>query len=94
MSLVENRAVARVGGTANTLRGFNNIEPNVVVFSIACVALLFAEEGKPSAIQSEDEFFAIVGALITPRLEKITTLISTQNVAALTAELNDIHAMY
>ncbi len=94
ISLVENGAIVRVGGAVNALRGFHNIEPNVVVFSIACVALLFATEGKPSAIQNEDEFFAIVGALITPRLEKITALISTHDVAALTAELNDIKAVY
>ncbi len=92
--LVENGAIARVGGAANALRGFNKTEPNVVVFSIACVALLFAEEGKPSNIQNEDEFFAIVGALIMPRLEKIYALISTQDVEALTSELNDINTIY
>ncbi len=92
--LVENGPVARIGGPANSLQGFTNFEPNVVVFSIACLALLLAEESKPSAIQNEDEFFAIVGALIKPHLEKITILISTHDVVALTAELNDIHAMY
>jgi hypothetical protein len=92
--LVENGAIARAGGAANVLCGFNNIEPNVVVFSIACVALLFAEEGKPSTIQNEDDFFAIVGALIMPRLEKISALIASQDVKALTSELNDIKAIY
>jgi hypothetical protein len=94
ISLVENGAIARVGGAANSLRGFKNVEPNIVVFSIACVALLFAEEGKPSAIENEDEFFAIVGALITPRLDRITALISAHDVSALSAELADIKAMY
>ncbi len=94
ITLVENGPIARVGGATNALRGFDNIEPNVAVFAIACVALLFAEEGKPSTIQNEDEFFAIVGALITPRLEKIAKLITTHNIAALTAELNDIKAIY
>jgi hypothetical protein len=94
ISLVENGAIARFGVAANSQRGFKDVEPNVAVFSIACVALLFAEEGKPTAIQNEDEFFAIVGALILPRLERITTLISTHDVAGLTTELNDIKAMY
>ena len=94
VALVENGPVARIGLAKDGLRIFENAEPNVAVFAIACVALLFAEEGKPSTIQSEDEFFAIVGALIMPRLEKITALISTRDVEALTLELNDIKAMY
>lgn len=94
ITLVENGPVARVGAARNGLNIFENTEPNVAVFAIACVALLFAEEGKPSTIQNEDEFFAIVGALITPRLEKIAALIAAHDVEALTAELNDIKEIY
>lgn len=94
IALVENGPVARVGAARNGLNIFENTEPNVAVFAIACVALLFAEEAKPTTIQNEDEFFAIVGALITPRLEKIAALISAHEVEALTAELSDMKEMY
>ena len=80
--------------TRGRFRIFDNVEPNVAVFAIACVALLFAEEGKPSTVENEDEFFAIVGALIMPRLEVIAALISAHDDTALTAELNDIKEMY
>ena len=94
MTLVENGAVARIGTARGGLHIFENAEPNVVVFAIACVALLFAEEGKPSTVQNEDEFFAIVGALIMPRLEKIAALIAAHDVTALTAQLNEIKKIY
>lgn len=94
MTVVENAPIARVGQSRGAVRIFENNEPNVAVFSIACVALLFAGEGKPSAIQNEDEFFAVVGALITPRLEKISSLIAAKDCDKLLAELNDIKAMY
>ena len=77
-----------------TVRLFEDTEPNIAIFAIACVALLFAEEGKPIAIQDEDEFFAIVGALILPRLKAISTLISNRDVAGLSRELAEIKAMY
>ena len=94
VTLVENGPVARIGTARQGLRIFETAEPNVAVFSIACIALLFAEEGKPRAIENENEFFAIVGALITPRLEKIAGLVAATDVAALTAELNDIKSIY
>jgi len=86
--------VARVGKAAGTVRLFEDTEPNIAIFAIACVALLFAEESKPIAIQDEDEFFAIVGALILPRLKDISALIAKRDVASLSTELADIKAMY
>ena len=71
-----------------------DIEPNVAVYSIACVALLFAEEGKPVAIHNEDEFFAIVAALIQPRLKEMSNLISKRDVTGISKELENIKAMY
>jgi hypothetical protein len=94
ITLVENGPVARIGAAKSGMRILEKAEPNVAVFAIACVALLFAEDGKPNAIQNEDEFFAIVGALILPRLEKLSRLIADHDVAALTTELNDIKAIY
>jgi hypothetical protein len=94
LALVEAAPVARVGKPVGSVRLFEDTEPNVAIFAIACVALLFAEEGKPIAIQDEDEFFAIVGALILPRLKDISTLIAKRDVARLSRELAVIKAMY
>ncbi len=94
LALVETAPVARVGKSRGSLRLFEDIEPNVAVYAIACVTLLFAEEGKPIAIHNEDEFFAIVGALILPRLKDLSTLIARRDVAGLSKQLSDIKAMY
>ena len=94
LALVETAPVARVGEAMGPVRLFEDNEPNIAVFTIACVTLLFAEAGKPIAIQDEDEFFTIVGALILPRLKDISTLIANRDVAGLSRELADIKAMY
>lgn len=92
LALVEAAPVARIGKIKGSF--MENIEPNVAVYSVACVALLFAEEGKPMAIHNEDEFFAIVGALIQPRLATISKLIRQRDVTELSRELQNIKAMY
>ena len=94
LALVETAPVARVGKPLGAVRLVEDTEPNVAIFAIACVALLFAEEGKPIAIHDEDEFFAIVGALILPRLKDISEFIAKRDVAGLARELADIKAMY
>ena len=94
LALVETAPVARVGKPLGSVRLFEDTEPNIAIFAIACVTLLFAEEGKPIAIHDEDEFFTIVGALILPRLKDISTLIANRDVAGLSRELADIKAMY
>ena len=94
VALVETAPVARVGKSKGSARLFEDAEPNTAVFAIACVALLFAEEGKPIAIDDEDEFFAIVGALILPRLKDISAFIANRDVAGLSRELASIKAMY
>jgi malonyl CoA-acyl carrier protein transacylase len=94
LALVETAPVARVGKSMGSARLFEDAEPNIAVFATACVALLFAGEGKPMAIQDEDEFFAIVGALILPRLKDISAFIANRDVAGLSAELANIKAMY
>jgi hypothetical protein len=94
LALVETAPVARVGKATRTVRLFEDNEPNIAVFAIACVTLLFAEEGKPIAVLDEDEFFTIVGALILPRLKAISILIANRDVAGLSRELADIKAMY
>jgi hypothetical protein len=94
LALVETAPVARVGKSMGSARLFEDTDPNIAIFAIACVALLFAEEGKPIAIQDEDEFFAIVGALILPRMKDIATFIAKRDVAGLSMELASIKAMY
>ena len=94
LALVETAPVARVGKSMGSARLFEDTDPNIAIFAIACVALLFAEEGKPIAIQDEDEFFAIVGALILPRLKDISAFIAKRDVAGLSMQLASIKAMY
>jgi hypothetical protein len=69
-------------------------DPNVSIAAVACVALLFGDQGKPTDEIDEDKFFAIVGALISPRLPAIEQLIVRDDVKKLEAELAAIKALY
>lgn len=94
IALVEQGPVARIGVIASHNRFFGLVEPNVAVISIACVALMFAEEGKPTEAIDEDEFFSVTGALIGPRLVSIADLVSKRDESGLAQELADIKSMY
>ena len=94
IALVEQGPVARIGNVAERNRFFSQVEPNVAVFSIACVALMFAEEGKPAEAIDENEFFTVTGALIGPRLPAIARFIEAHDEAGLSRELSDIKSMY
>jgi hypothetical protein len=67
---------------------------NVSVAAVAGIALLFGDQGKPTDEIDEDKFFAIVGALIAPRLPTIEQLIVRDDVKKLEAELAAIKALY
>ena len=69
-------------------------DPNVSIAAVACVALLFGDQGKPTDEIDEDKFFAIVGALISPRLATIEQLITRDDVKKLEAEFAAIKALY
>ena len=69
-------------------------DPNAGVAAIAVVALLFGAQGKPTDEIAEDRFFAIVAALISPRLAKIEQLVLRNDLRKLEAELAAIQAMY
>ena len=69
-------------------------DPNVSVAAVACIALLFGDQGKPTDEIDEDKFFSIVGALISPRLATIEQLIVRDDIRKLEAELAAIKAMY
>lgn len=86
--------VARAGKAKDASAIAHTDEQNVAVFAVACVALLFAEQGKPSEELDEDQFFAVVGALIAPRLPAIADMVMKRDETGLAAELADIRAMY
>ena len=94
IALVEQGPVARIGVVAERNRFFSVVEPNIAVNAIACVALMFAEEGKPTEVINEDEFFSVTGALIGPRLKAIARLVERRDEAGLARELTDIKSMY
>jgi hypothetical protein len=94
IALVEQGPVARIGKVSEKNRFFSRVEPNVAVNAIACVALMFAEEGKPAEAIDEDEFFSVTGALIGPRLPAIAALVEARDEAGLARELADIKSMY
>lgn len=94
IALVEQAPIARIGLVSDRNRFFARAEPNVAVNAIACVALMFAEEGQPATTIDEDEFFSVTGALIGPRLDTIAELVAKGDEAGLARELAAIKAMY
>ena len=94
LALVDTVPIARIGRPRSGERLFDDVDPNVAVSAIACVSLLFAGDGKPIVKLDDNEFFAVVGALILPRLARIGDLTARRDVAALARELADIKAMY
>lgn len=94
IALVEQGPIARIGAVAERNKFFAQVEPNIAVNAIACVALMFAEEGRPTEAVNEDEFFSVTGALIGPRLQAIAELVAARDEAGLANELADIKSMY
>ncbi len=94
MALVDVAPIARAGKPRDTSVIARGDDQNLTVYAIACVALLFAEQGKPAEELDEDQFFAIVGALIAPRLPAIASLVARRDIAGLAAELTEIRGMY
>jgi hypothetical protein len=94
IALVEQGPVARIGAVSERNRFFASADPNIAVCAIACVALMFAEEGKPTEAIDEDAFFSMIGALIGPRLHAIANLAAARDETGLARELADIKSMY
>jgi hypothetical protein len=94
IDLVDAAPIARAGEPTSASAPGAGIDANVSTFAIACVALLFAEEGRPSEELDEDQFFAIVGALIGPRLDPMAGMITRRDAEGLARELAEIKAMY
>jgi hypothetical protein len=94
IALVDAAPVARAGAAGNSALIAVDADPNTAVYAIACVTLLFAEEGRPAKAFDEDEFFAVVGALISPRLDRLAGLAKTRDQAGLARELAEIKGLY
>ncbi len=94
IALADLAPVARAGKPRGGSEIAKSAEQNVAVYAIACVALLFAEQGKPAEELDEDQFFAVVGALISPRLPAITALVARRDIEGLAKELAEIQTMY
>jgi hypothetical protein len=94
LHLVEADPIAR-SGVAKAQFGFlQTADVNLSVVAAACVALLIAEEGKPLACLDENEFFAIAGALLAPRLPDMQQAIEKRDVAALARALQAVGELY
>lgn len=94
MALVEQRPITHATPAPGWPRAATDVDANILVNAVACVALLFAEEGRPSRAIDEEEFFAVTGALIGPRLKTIASLIDRADETALANELAAIRQMY
>jgi hypothetical protein len=94
VALADAAPIARAGGLKSEAPAPQDVDVNLSTFAIACVTLLFAEEGKPSEELDEDQFFAIVGALLGPRFGTIAELVGKRDLPGLSRELADIKAMY
>ena len=94
IALVEQGPIARIGAIADRNRFLGLVDANIAIIAIACVALVFAEEGQPTVTIDEDEFFSVTGALIGPRLAAIASLVAARDATGLARELADIKSLY
>jgi hypothetical protein len=94
LALVDAKPVARVGRLKQPHGLLCNADPNVPIFAISVLALLFAEGGRPFAISDESEFFSVIGALIQPRLNTLSEAVVARNLAAIEREIQAIHSLY
>ncbi len=94
LHLVEAGPIARSGPAKAQFGFLKNSEVNLAVIAAACVALLIAEDGKPIESLDEDEFFAIAGALLEPRLPEMQQLVQKRDVEGLSQALKAVGDLY
>jgi hypothetical protein len=94
LALATARAIARMGPAHKAYDFLNSRDPNVAVMATACLALLLAEEGKTLDGLDEDEFFAISGALLGPRLSAMEDAVAAGDVARLASLLSAVRDLY
>lgn len=94
LHLVEADPIARAGRPKSQFGFLASADENLGVMATACVALLIAEEGKPIESLDENEFFAIAGALLAPRLPDMETAVRQRDVAGLAKALRAVCELY
>jgi hypothetical protein len=94
LALTEARSIARIGAVKTGFGFLENGDPNLPVMATACLALLLAEEGKPVETVDEDEFFAIAGTLISPRIAAMRKAVADRDPLALSRELAAVRELY
>jgi hypothetical protein len=94
LNLVEAGTIARSGKVKPQFSFLKGDDPNLAIMAAACVALLIAEEGKPIESLNEDEFFAIAGALLAPRLPEMHLALRQRNIPALGSALKAVRELY
>lgn len=94
LRLVEADPIARSGHAIPQFGFLNTGDINLAVMAAACVALLIAEDGKPIESLNEDEFFAIAGALLAPRLPDMEQAVRQRDIAALADALKSVSDLY
>lgn len=94
LHLVEADPIARAGRPKAQFGFLANTDSNLGVISAACVALLIAEDGKPIESLDENEFFAIAGALLAPRLPDMQKAVEQRDVDGLAKALKAVGELY
>ncbi len=94
LHLVEADPIARAGSPQHQFGFLAGADVNLAVMATACVALLIAEAGKPIESLDEDEFFAIAGALLAPRLPDMQEAVRVRDVHKLAAALEAVRDLY
>jgi hypothetical protein len=94
LHLVEADPIARSGQPKQQFGFLGHADANLSVVAAACVALLIAEEGKPIESLDENEFFAIAGALLVPRLPDMQNAVDRQDIAGLAKALQAVRDLY
>ena len=94
LHLVEADTVSRSGKVNAQFAFLQGEDLNLAVMAAACVALLIAEEGKPIESLNDDEFFAIAGALLAPRLPDMNVALRNRDIPALGSALTAVRDLY
>ena len=94
LALVEAKPVARIGRLKRNHGLLRDIDPNIPVFAVSVLALLFAEDGKPLAMHDESEFFFVIGALVEPRLPELKAGLETRNTGEIEGVIRSIQSLY
>jgi hypothetical protein len=94
VELVEQRPIARLGAAHERFGLPPGLDPNVAIAAISCMALLYAEDGRPTADLDEEEFFMITSALMAPRFNAVSAALEKRDVPKLAQELKALRDLY